>query len=462
MLRQREQSGKGGFVDRLFGTIMTRFKFWPLAKAMDSAAQHFARLRTQLKWSQSHTRKGVFASVVLGICLSLAIAAGTVTHRAETTGEGDMSNQARRVGARYYPALKQWASLTIEPVSEVVFRAEHLTEGKIAVDEDRATLVYSPYAGRVVKLFARPGDAVVAGQPLFAVESPDLVQAENDFITAIAGLNKAKAASNLAKIIEQQSKSLYESKAGPLRDLQQAQATTLATQNDLHAAEISLEAVRNRLRILGKTDEEITKFGETGIISTLVTIYSPIAGTVVQRKVGPGQYVNTTSNSAAANDATYVIGDLSTVWLVAYVRESEAPNMRVGEAMQFTVLALPHRVFTANIAYVATSFDAATRRLLVRATINNSEGVLKPEMFASVTIMTDEGDSSPAVPRDAIIYDGNQARVWVAQYDHSVEPRKIKTGLSNEQMTQVLDGLRLGEKIVTKGSLFIDRAAAGS
>ena len=376
--------------------------------------------------------------------------------------EADLSEQSRRVGALYYPTPKQWASLTTEPVTELVFRAEHLTEGKIAVDEDRATLVFSPYAGRVIKLLAKPGDMVVAGQPLFVVEAPDMVQAQNDFISAVSGLNKARSQLDLAKIVEQQNKSLYETRAAPLRDLQQSQAATLAAQNDLRAAETSLEVVRNRLRILGKTDEEITKFGETGAINPQTTIYSPIAGTVVQRKVGPGQYVNTTSNSAAANDATFVIGDLSTVWLVAYVRESEAPNVRIGQALHFTVLAFPNRVFTANIAYVATSFDPGTRRLLVRATIDNSEGLLRPEMFASVTILTGEGDSSPAVPREAIIYDGNTARVWVARDDRAVEPRKIKTGLSNGQMVQVLDGLRLGEKVVTKGSLFVDRAAAGS
>jgi cobalt-zinc-cadmium efflux system membrane fusion protein len=289
-----------------------------------------------------------------------------------------------------------------------------------------------------------------------------MVQAQNDFITASAGLSKARSALDLAKLIEQQSKTLYDTKAGPLRDLQQAQTTTQAAQNDLRSAQISLEAVRNRLRILGKTDEEITKFGETGAIDPLTTIYSPIAGTIVQRKVGPGQYVNTTSNNAAASDATFVISDLSTVWLVAYVRESEAQNVKIGQAMQFTVLAFPGRVFPAKIAYVATSFDPGTRRLPVRATIDNSEGVLRPEMFASVTIQTGKDDNSPAVPREAIIYDGNTARVWIARADQAVEMREIKIGLSNGQMVQVLDGLHLGEKIVSKGSLFVDRAATGS
>jgi cobalt-zinc-cadmium efflux system membrane fusion protein len=408
------------------------------------------------------TRQSVGGACVLILCVLLAVAAATLAHRVDSDAVADLSSQSRRVGPLYYPAEKQWASLTTEPVAEIIFRAEHLTEGKIAVDEDRATLVFSPYSGRVIKLLAKPGDIVKAGQPLFVVEAPDMVQAQNDFINAVSGLNKARSTLDLAKIVEQQNKSLYETRAAPLRDVQQSQAAVLAAQNDLRAAETSLEVTRNRLRILGKTDDEITTFGQTGAINPQTTIYSPIAGTIVQRKVGPGQYVNTTSNSPAANDATFIVGDLSTVWLVAYVRESEAQNVKIGQAMQFTVLAYPKRVFSANIAYVATSFDPGTRRLMVRATINNSEGVLRPEMFASVTILTGEGDGSPGVPRDAIIYDGKEARVWVALDDHGLEPRKIKTGLSNGNMLQVLDGLRLGEKVVTKGSLFVDRAAAGS
>jgi cobalt-zinc-cadmium efflux system membrane fusion protein len=344
----------------------------------------------------------------------------------------------------------------------VVFRTEHLTEGKIAVDEDRSTLVFSPYSGRVTKLLAKPGDTVKAGQPLFTVEAPDMVQAQNDFVTAIANLNKARSALELAKIVEQQNKTLYETRAGPLRDLQTSQATVRAAENDVRSALTSLEVTRNRLRILGMTDEEITKFEDTGAVSPQMTIYSPIAGTVIQRKVGPGQYVNTSSQNTSASDPTFIIGDLSTVWLVAYVRESEAPSVHVGQAVHFTVLAYPNRIFPANISFVATSLDTGTRRLLVRATINNSQHLLRPEMFASVTILTGEGDSSLAVPREAIIYDGNVAHVWVARDDKSVERRDIKTGLSNGQMIQVIEGLHRGELVVGKGSLFVDRAAAGS
>jgi len=209
-------------------------------------------------------------------------------------------------------------------------------------------------------------------------------------------------------------------------------------------------------------DDEITKFGETGDVNPQTTIYSPITGVVIQRKVGPGQYINTSSQNPSASDPTFVIGDLSSVWLVAYVRESEARNVQVGQALRFTVLAFPNQVFTANIRYVATALDSTTRRLLVRATIDNSQGLLRPEMFASVKILTGKGDNSLAAPRDAVIFDGKSAHVWVARNDQSLERRDIKTGISNGPLVQVLDGLHPGENVVGKGSLFVDRAAAGS
>lgn len=418
-------------------------------------------LKKMTLWLKPHARlrNSVVAVTALVVGISLAVAATSGARRVDTAHQTEHPDTARRAGGLYYPSQRQWDSLKVESVAEMNFPDENLTEGKIAVDEDRSTLVYSPYAGRVVKLFAKPGDMVTAGQPLFAVESPDMVQAQNDFITALSGLNKAQAALNLAKIVEQQNKTLYENKAGPLRDLQQSQANSLSTQNDLHAAQIALEAVRNRMRILGKTDAEIAKFRDTGIIDPLTTIYSPITGTVVQRKVGPGQYVNTSSNNAAASDATFVVGDLSTVWLVAYVRESEARNIRIGQRIRFTVMAYPDRVFEAAINYVATSLDPTTRRLQVRATIDNHEGLLRPEMFASVKILTGE-QLSPGAPRDSIVYDGSAAHVWVVNDDRSVQKRPIKIGLSHANMVQVLDGLRIGEKVVSKGTLFVDREAS--
>jgi membrane fusion protein, heavy metal efflux system len=372
-------------------------------------------------------------------------------------GHSEVSSQSRKGLQRYTPSPAEWASLTIEPVTDRTFRTETVTEGKIAVDEDHSTPVFSPYAGRVMKLLVRPGDTVTQGQPLFVIEAADTVQAQNDFIAAMTGLNKAKSALDLAQIQHKRAKDLFEGKAVPLKDYQQAEATLIQAQNDLRSSQTALEASRNKLRILGFTDETISAFQEKGSIDPNTTIFSPIRGTVVQRKVGPGQYVN-----SGSSDPVFVIGDLSTVWLTAFVRETDASKVSVGQDISINVLALPGHPLTARIDYVSAAIDPATRRLTVRATLDNKDGLLKPEMFANVTIYSVGDHPAVGVPKQALIYEGDQVRVWVAHEDKTIELRQIKPGLTNGDLVEVEGNLKPGEQIVTKGSLFIDRAASGS
>src|SRR6478735_4817276 len=173
-------------------------------------------------------------------------------------GHSEISSQSRDRGQqRYTPTPAEWATLTIQPVTARGFRAEHVTEGKIAIDEDRSTPVFSPYAGRVTKLLVRPGDAVAKGQPLFVIEAADTVQAQNDYITAMTAMNKARSALDLAQIQDKRAKDLFEGKAVPLKDYQQSQANLIQAQNDLRSAQTALEASQNKLRILGFTDEDV-------------------------------------------------------------------------------------------------------------------------------------------------------------------------------------------------------------
>ncbi|OJY43342.1 MAG: efflux transporter periplasmic adaptor subunit [Rhizobiales bacterium 64-17] len=364
---------------------------------------------------------------------------------------------APRTPGTFEPTAAQWKTLTVEPVRWHVFTSQNATEGKITVNEDRSTPIYSPYSGRVKKLLARPGDELEAGQPLFVLEATDAVQVHNDFMAAVSALAKARSQLKLSGTVEARQRELYEGKAVALKDLQQAQADLAVAQSDVRSAESALEAARNRLRILGRTDEEIARFEQQRSISSEMPIVSPISGTVVQRKVGPGQYI-----SSGSADPVYLIGDLSSVWLIAYVREIEAPKVHVGQTVRFTVLAYPERIFTSNVTYVATSLDPATRRLMVRATIDNADGALKPEMYATVTILTGEGDASLAIPRDSVIYEGDTARVWVTRDRKTAELKKIDTGLLDGKMIQVNEGLSPEDQIITRGSLFIDRAASGS
>ena len=146
------------------------------------------------------------------------------------------------------------------------------------------------------------------------------------------------------------------------------------------------------------------------------------------------------------------------MWLVANIKQSDAARVHVGQALEFRVSAIPGRVFSGKIDYVAETLDTTTRRLLVRATIRNPEKLLKLEMFASVTVFAGEDQLSPAVPRESIIYEGSDARVWIATDDSMLEQRKVTLGLTSGNLVQVVKGLEPGDKVVTKGALFIDRA----
>src|SRR5262245_58393603 len=114
------------------------------------------------------------------VLLLAGTAAYGFMHSGGKNGHSEVSSQSRKGLTRYTPTPAEWASLSIQPVVEKAFRAEHVTEGKIAIDEDRSTPVFSPYAGRVTRLLARPGDVVVKGQSLFVIEAADTVQAQND------------------------------------------------------------------------------------------------------------------------------------------------------------------------------------------------------------------------------------------------------------------------------------------
>jgi cobalt-zinc-cadmium efflux system membrane fusion protein len=369
----------------------------------------------------------------------------------------EASSQSKASLPRYVPTAAEWASLTVEPVTEQEFRAEHVTEGKIAVNEDSSTPIFSPFAGRVIKLLVKPSDTVERGQPLFVVEATDTVQGLNDFVAALSALNSARSKLNLATIVEKRANDLYVGKAVPLKDWQQSQSDLVTAQNDMRSAETALEAVHNRLRILGRSEDQIATFEQTRQISADTPIYSPIAGTVVQRKIGPGQFI-----SSGATDPVFVIGNLSTVWLTAFVRETEAAGVAVGQDIAFSLLAMPGSQFKAKIDYVSAAIDPTTRRLLVRATIDNKDGLFKPEMYANVTIYSGSDRPGVGVPKQALIYEGEHVRLWVAHDDKSIELREIETGLTNGDLVEVRTNLKAGEKIVTRGSLFIDRAATAS
>lgn len=404
----------------------------------------------------------------IGVLLAVAalLAAGVVVGpsllRTRTDPKEEPAAQTLPDGS-FRPTPRQWATLTIAPVRQMTFRAAEVTDGKIANDDDLTTPVYSPFTGRVTKLFAKAGDHVERGAPLLAVQATEFVQGLNDLVSAAATLKTARAQLVLAQANEKRQHALFQAQGAAQKDWQQSQVDLATAEGGLRSAEIALAAVRNRLRILGKTDEQIDAMETATDLQRFnpeALVVAPISGTVVQRQVGLGQ--NIVSQSNGGSTPVFSIGDMSKVWLLANVREIDAPLVHVGDPVEVHVLAWPGRVFNARISYVAPSIDPATHRLPVRAEVDNPDGALKPEMFASFDIITGAGGAAPAVPDGAVVHEGSDAHVWVAHpKDRTIVSRPIRTGRVSDGMVQVTSGLHAGEQVVTRGSLFIDRATTG-
>jgi membrane fusion protein, heavy metal efflux system len=359
----------------------------------------------------------------------------------------------------FRPTQQQWRGLKLEPVTIRAFRPEEITEGTIAIDDDLTTPVFSHYSGRVIKVIAMLGDVVEPGAPLFVIQASEFVQAQNDLITALANLQAARSQLTMAQTTEKRTHELYLAQGGALKDWQQAQTDLITAQNTVRSDQIAAHAVRSRLRILGKTDKEIASLEAqpTQKLDSVAMVPAPIAGTITQRQIGVGQYINSEANGAA--NPVFTISDLSTVYLIANVREVDAPLMDLGLPLEVRVLAYPDRIFKGKISWVAPSIDPNTHRLSVRADVENPDGALKPGMFANFSIITGEASTVPAVPQEAIVYEGEQARVWVVGAGDSLALREISTGRISNGMVEVLAGLSADEKVVTSGTVFIDRAA---
>ena len=400
---------------------------------------------------------GIFAAA-LAACLFVVPA---IVGLAATPTDSDESSSVA-----FQPTAQQWAALKILRVGQTDYAPLVQTDGRIALNDDYSTPVFSPYTGRVTRVLAKAGDTVAAGAPLFAVLSPELAQAENDMISTLATLRTARAQLDLATANENRQHQLYLGHGAALKDYQQSRVDLATAQGGLNSAEIAVSAVRSRLAILGLNRADMRALEAAPDLeheSADTLVRAPIGGTVTQRQINPGQNIVGSVASSGAASPVYTIGDLTKLWMVASAREADAPYFHAGDVARVTVPAFPGRSFDARVTFVAPVIDPATHRLLVRADVANPDLALKPDMLAQFEIVTGSAAPVLAVPETAVVYEGSDAHVWVADpAKKSLELRDIKTGAVSHGMVVVLAGLHPGESVVTSGAVFIDRTLSGS
>ena len=334
----------------------------------------------------------------------------------------------------------QAAGVKVEAVEEREFPIEKTAVGSIDFNEEMSVQVFTPYQGRIVGLFASVGDEVKKGQTLFTIDSPDLVQASSTLISAAGVLELTSK--NLARL-----KELYLTHAVAQKDLEQAVS-------DQQAAEAALRAARDAVRLFGKTEADIDRIVADRHVDPVLVVPSPISGRITARNAAPGLFVQ-----PGNLPAPYSVADISTMWMLANVAESDSPAFRVGQEVSVSVMAYPGRNFTGHISTIGATVDPATRRVLIRSEISDPNHELRSGMFANFVIRTGEPVRALAVPFDGVVREGDGSMtVWVTSDRLRFTKRTVKIGLARAGYDQILEGLRRGELVASHGALFLSNA----
>jgi membrane fusion protein, heavy metal efflux system len=334
----------------------------------------------------------------------------------------------------------EFPKFKVEPVRDLVFQIQREAVGNIDFNQEMVVQVFTPFQGRIISLFARAGDDVRKGTTLFTIDSPDLLDAESKLIAAAGTLNVTTRA--LAR-----AKQLFEIQGVSQKDLDQATA-------DQHAAEGALKAARNAVRIFGKSDANMDRMVAERMVDSVLEVHSPISGRVTARNAAPGLLVQ-----PGSQPAPFVIADISTMWMVASVPETDFPFLALGQELDVSVSAYPGRVFRGKVVRIGAAVDPNTRRLEVRSQVPDPRHELRPGMFATFVIRTGRTERSLAVPVASVVREGDGTMsVWVNTDDNRLAKRTVNVGLQQEGLQQILDGLKPGEKVATTGALFLSNA----
>jgi cobalt-zinc-cadmium efflux system membrane fusion protein len=363
----------------------------------------------------------------------------------------------------FKPTNDEWESLTIARVQDRRFANESETQGTITPPDNATTQVFSPYTGRVTAVYATVGDTIAAGSPLFAIDGAEYAQAQNDLVTAMQTLHAADVQLRVTAINRTHLLSLANTDGASGKDVAQSSADLASAEVTARNAKTAVALVRSRLAVLGFSNGEMDHLakaaGPRATLSTAVIVRAPIGGVVMQRAVGVGQ--NVQSAAGGSSDALLTITDLSHVYFSAAVAETAIAKVHTGDRISVRMVAFPQRTFDALVSYVAPALDTNTHRIMVRAEVANPDLALKPGMFGSMTIDSGGGSVGVAVPEQAVIFEGDSARVWITGPNRTLALRYVKVEPTVDGLVPVVAGLAPGDRVVTTGSVFIDRAASG-
>ena len=378
--------------------------------------------------------------IVSGLLVVLLVGAGYIgwqrlhaTSRVDSGAEKPVTHTPRDT-IHFEQNAPQLAFLQIKPVESYPEPLVDSLNARLAYDDNRTARVFSPIAGRVLKITADAGRVVKAGEELLMLDAPDYAQASADDAKSKADLQHKRQAFDRAG-------ELLKVNGISLKDMEAAEA-------DFHQAGAEAQRAEARLRNLQSL---------VPVTDGKFVLRAPIGGTISERQVNLGSEVRTD----AANPL-FVITDTKKLWALIDLPELYLDKVKVGQPVSVEVDAYPGDVFKGKITVVAEVLDPVTRRVQVRAEIDNSSRRLKPEMFARATPVADNRHNIPRIPNTALFSMGLHSFVFVEKSPGVLQRRHIELGLQSHEYSYVKEGLHAGELLVTTGALLLNSELAGN
>ncbi|MCG6956712.1 MAG: efflux RND transporter periplasmic adaptor subunit [Gemmatimonadetes bacterium] len=351
----------------------------------------------------------------------------------------DTATASDSTGVITLPA-DQVARIHVTPVADTTFHLTVMTTGTVAFDGNQSTQVLAPISGPVQRVLAEPGTHVAQGQPLAVVSSPD-------FAAAVADFRKAQAEAQNARRIADLDEQLFKNDAIARRDMEQAQT-------DAVSAEADLEAARQQLVALGADSTDLATLEAGKLIDAKGSVIrSPLEGTLVEKLITPGQLLT------AGETACFTVADVSRMWVLGNVFESDLANVDRGDSVDVTSNAYPGVTFRGHIDYVADLIDPDTRATSVRVTVPNPDHRLRKGMYVDVAIHSSREDQGILVPVSAVERDeDNRPFVFVGLGNNRFERRTVTLGERIGDTYHITAGLSSGDQVVAEGELFLQFA----
>ena len=335
---------------------------------------------------------------------------------------------------RLDPESIKIAEIKVEEVTLKKLSLSHNFPGKIMPDENRVAHIGSRIPGRVIEIKVNLGNDIRKGEALATIDSPELGEAESNFLKFEANLRVAEKGYERAK-------RLLEGKAIALGEFQRREAEYLN-------AKAEFQAARERLHLLGMSNENIELLMSKHSINANFPVKASISGRVVKRNLTLGEVVDPSKE-------LFTIIDLSRVWVIADVPEKDIPLVEKGQEASIRVSSYPNELFHGKVRYISDIVDETTRMVKVRVEVDNFRRILKPEMFAEIEILTKPAPEVLAVPEKAVQMENGKKIIFLAKSENTFEKREIEVGEEINGFYQVLKGLKAGDSVVTDGAFYL-------